>query len=87
MSVKDALSCQHMLSQQMLFGMRTNKSTSLTPYSGTSIFLLLFLVGKVHSVSLTAVLPRLNQAVSIGDDGTEKRVCIDGKQRLTTIQR
>jgi len=37
--------------------------------------------------SLSQLAPILPIAVSTTDDGSETRVCIDGKQRLTSIQK
>ncbi|KAI0067416.1 hypothetical protein BV25DRAFT_1987816 [Artomyces pyxidatus] len=44
-------------------------------------------IGLIDSVFRNFYIPPLIFAVSVAEDGTEKRVCIDGKQRLTSIQR
>ncbi|EIM84991.1 uncharacterized protein STEHIDRAFT_60774, partial [Stereum hirsutum FP-91666 SS1] len=44
-------------------------------------------IGLVDSIFRNYYIPPVIFAVKNSDDGTEERVCIDGKQRLTSIQR
>ncbi|KAN0114173.1 hypothetical protein V8E52_006971 [Russula decolorans] len=43
-------------------------------------------IGLIDSVFRNYYIPPIIFAVSTSDDGSESRVCIDGKQRLTSIQ-
>lgn len=43
--------------------------------------------GLIDSMLRNYYMPPIIFAVSTADDGTELRTCIDGKQRLTSIQR
>ncbi|KAG5635815.1 hypothetical protein H0H81_010045 [Sphagnurus paluster] len=45
------------------------------------------MVGLIDSVFRNFYIPPVIFAVVSFDDGTEKKICIDGKQRLTSIQR
>ncbi|KAF8516507.1 hypothetical protein JB92DRAFT_3310266 [Gautieria morchelliformis] len=44
-------------------------------------------IGLIDSIFRNFYVPPIIFAVTTEDDGTEKRVCIDGKQRLTSIQK
>ncbi|KAF5346837.1 hypothetical protein D9756_010583 [Leucocoprinus leucothites] len=44
-------------------------------------------VGLIDSIFRNFYIPPVNFAVSANDDGSEHRICIDGKQRLTSIYR
>ncbi|KAI0919977.1 hypothetical protein AcV5_001908 [Taiwanofungus camphoratus] len=44
-------------------------------------------IGIIDSILRNYYIPPVIFAVTAQDDGTETRVCIDGKQRLTSIQR
>ncbi|KAG6865081.1 hypothetical protein C0991_005225 [Blastosporella zonata] len=45
------------------------------------------MIGLIDSVFRNFYVPPVIFSVVIHDDGSEKRICIDGKQRLTSIQR
>ncbi|KAI0031026.1 hypothetical protein K488DRAFT_87231 [Vararia minispora EC-137] len=44
-------------------------------------------VNLIDSIFRNFYIPPLIFAVAVSDDGTERRTCIDGKQRLTSIQK
>ncbi|KAI0245516.1 hypothetical protein BJV78DRAFT_1262495, partial [Lactifluus subvellereus] len=44
-------------------------------------------IGLIDSVFRNFYISPIISAVSQSPDGTERRVCIDGKQRLTSIQK
>lgn len=71
---------------QALSGLKRSKLLSSVLYFAITTFLLSSSVRSPvcpNSSSLTLLI----LAVKRQDDGTEKRVCIDGKQRLTSIYR
>ena len=45
------------------------------------------MIGLIDSVFRNFYVPPVIFSVVSHDDGSEKRICIDGKQRLTSIQR